>query len=274
MPPSFQAQFLRYKFESTDRMRNVIVHYHVFKNAGTTVDAALGRRFGGKHSSVEGEYPWDTITSKDVLDFVLKNPDLEAVSSHTARFPVPTHAQVVIHPLLFLRHPIDRVASIYRFEAKQPADSLSPSVEVAKSTDLRGFVEWGLSERGTAVFRNFQTIYLASRERDMRFARANLGDYLVAAARLNEIANVGVVDEFEATARQIETALLAKGIALPLSGGGVENSTAEGGLSLSERLAQISDQLGEALLARLMDENRFDMRLYEMARWRSMALAA
>ncbi|MHC4588862.1 MAG: hypothetical protein ACYTAQ_05875 [Planctomycetota bacterium] len=58
-----------------------------------------------------------------VLRHVRERPDVIAFSSHQARFPVPTDDAVEFHPIIFLRHPITRVASVYAFERRQRKDT-------------------------------------------------------------------------------------------------------------------------------------------------------
>ncbi|MGE8363273.1 MULTISPECIES: sulfotransferase family 2 domain-containing protein [unclassified Cupriavidus] len=246
----------------TDKIRDVIVHYHIFKNAGTTVDAILHAGFPETNGAVEGKYPWDTLTSQELLDYILANPTLEVVSSHQARLPLPEHPGLRIHPILFLRHPIDRVESVYHFERRQAPDSLSPSVRIAQSTDLKGFVEWGLSDEGTAVFRNFQTICLAGRERDMRTARATNADYLVASARLRELPFVGVVDRFEESARAMKRNMHFAFPHIAFHPGTAQNRSEGRATSLSKRLEHIALHLGDTVFDRVLNENRFDLELY------------
>lgn len=249
----------------TDTVRDVIVHYHIFKNAGTTVDSLLHANFTDTNGAVEGEYPWDTLTSRQLLDFILANPRLDVVSSHQARLPLPEHPGLRIHPIVFLRHPIDRVESVYRFERRQAPDSLSPSVRIAQNTDLRGFVQWGLSDEGTAVFRNFQTIHLAGRQRDMRSARATGADYLVAEARLRELPFVGVVDSFEASVAAMERKLRSAFPAIACSPTAALNRSEGRADRLSARIERIASELGDSLFDDLVRENRFDLDLYRQA---------
>jgi len=246
-------------------MRNVIVHYHIFKNAGSSVDGILHANFPDTHGAVEGVYPWDTLDSAALLDYILANPTLDVVSSHQARLPLPQHPGLRIHPILFLRHPIDRVESVYHFERKQAPDSLSPSVRIAQNTNLKGFVEWGLSDEGTAVFRNFQTIHLAGRQRDMRSARATNADYLVASARLRELPLVGVVDSFEASAAAIQRKLRSVFPDIVFSAEGALNRSEGRADRLSARIERIAGDLGDSLFDDLLSQNRFDLDLYMQA---------
>ncbi|WP_011296923.1 sulfotransferase family 2 domain-containing protein [Cupriavidus necator] len=245
-----------------DPIRDVIVHYHIFKNAGTTIDALLHANFPHSHGAVEGELPWDILSSDQLQQYILANPTLKVVSSHQARLPLPEHTSLRIHPIVFLRHPIDRVESIYQFERHEPDTHLSPGIQIAKNTDLKGFVEWGLSENGTAVFRNFQTIHLAGRETDMRYAAATQADFLVASARLRELSFVGIVDRFDASIQQLRQVLKPIYPDLQLTPSLALNTSIGRSNLLSARIARISEALGNTLLNELIKANQFDLELY------------
>ena len=66
--------------------RPIIIHYHFFKNAGTSVDAVLQRNFGAGWAS--REYP-PRSTSDVARDFLAANPHIVALSSHTLPLPPP-----------------------------------------------------------------------------------------------------------------------------------------------------------------------------------------
>lgn len=94
----------------TVEKRVVLIHYHLFKNAGTTIDGILSRRFPGDgHGHLEGTYPWSSVSPGALLDYVKAHPEIEAVSSHQAYLPLPDDQQIRFLPIVFLRHPIDRL---------------------------------------------------------------------------------------------------------------------------------------------------------------------
>ena len=114
-------------------MRRVIAHLHLFKNAGTSIDASLERNFGDgwvKHDNPHGGL---VLTSSELVAYLADRPAVQAVSSHLLRPPL-THAgqgydEITIDPIVFLRHPIDRIRSAYEFEARgrnsdKPTDSI------------------------------------------------------------------------------------------------------------------------------------------------------
>ena len=87
-------------------MRTVILHYHYFKNAGTSVDDILARNFPG--AWMTGEF--DGMNNHEaVARWIAANPQASAFSSHTAQFPLPAIEGVMVLPVVFLRHPLDRI---------------------------------------------------------------------------------------------------------------------------------------------------------------------
>ncbi|TMK06653.1 MAG: hypothetical protein E6G72_16545, partial [Alphaproteobacteria bacterium] len=100
--------------------RPIIIHYHFFKNAGTSVDAILQRNFGAGWTS--REYP-PRSTPNAAREFLTANPQIAALSSHTLPLPPPDIPDAEILPILFIRHPLDRLKSAYLFERNQRADT-------------------------------------------------------------------------------------------------------------------------------------------------------
>jgi hypothetical protein len=98
----------------------LLFHYHLFKNAGTSVDEILSRNFGRHWVEQEfNDVPTPGSASQLVHEFLAERPGIKAVSSHTARLPAPELAERVTLPIIFVRHPIDRLKSAYNFEREQ-----------------------------------------------------------------------------------------------------------------------------------------------------------
>jgi hypothetical protein len=245
-------------------MRQIIVHYHIFKNAGSTVDDLLARKFPGVWGGIEGPNPWDTVSQTELLEYVLANPALRAISTHQARLPTPVHPGLQFFPLVFLRHPIDRVGSVYSFERRQPASSPGQGVQIARSQDLPGYVRWRLIEGHGAVIWNYQTVHLAGRERDMRTAHATREDFEVAKQRLSELPFFGLVETFAESLQRMR-AYLEPPFGTLEGGHGVHNRSPERKATLAERIAELEAVLGPGLYQELLEKNAFDLELYEHA---------
>lgn len=178
--------------------RTIILHYHLFKNAGTSVDQVLRQNFGDRW--VTAEFPTHTgNNSADVAAWIQAHPQAVAFSTHTALGPVPQIAGVQVVSLMLLRDPIDRVRSAYRFERKQEADTWG--AQLAKEHDLEGYVRARLARPGDRQCRNFQSHRLAS---------LNPGDAPErerAIAALSGLSVVGLVEDFDGAMARLANAV-------------------------------------------------------------------
>lgn len=241
--------------------RPIVVHYHFFKNAGTSVDRTLQASFGATWASVERD---PRMAPHELRQFLMDNPWVTAVSSHTAMLPAPNVDGLEIIPVLFLRHPLDRVRSIYDFERRQDVDAPAPNK--AKETSLAGYVEWRL-DRADAVgdhsIADFQV---------HRLAPAGHGSGLSESARdaVDRLPFVGVVEEFRKSVQSLTSVLAAHFPSISLS---VERTNVTPGrpARLGERMDALRDELGPGLFERLAQQNRgdHDLWMYARARYRS-----
>jgi hypothetical protein len=62
------------KRRSGQGVRHVILHYHIFKNAGSTVRSILEQNFGPRFASVESEHPDDVVSHDALLRFLERQP--------------------------------------------------------------------------------------------------------------------------------------------------------------------------------------------------------
>lgn len=178
--------------------RTIILHYHLFKNAGTSVDQILQRNF--KDRWVTAEFPTNgDDNSALVADWIRDNPDAVAFSTHTALGPVPQIDGVRVISIMMLRDPVARIRSAYRFEQKQEAETWG--AQLAKEHDLEGYVTARLARVADRQCRNFQTHRLASMVPgdDPELTRA-----LVA---LDQLSVFGLVEDFDGTMQRLAAQL-------------------------------------------------------------------
>jgi len=97
-----------------NKNRVVIIHNHLFKNAGTTIDFSLKANFGEKF--VDHRDDAAMAEGPNYLGpYLEKNPDIVALSTHTLVLPLPSLDGMYLPMIMMLRHPIERVTSIYHF---------------------------------------------------------------------------------------------------------------------------------------------------------------
>ncbi len=114
--------------------RTVVLHYHLFKNAGTSLDEILKRNFGARWVTREFSMTGGD-NSAELAKWITEEEDAVAFSTHTGIGPVPEVPGVRIVTIMLLRDPISRIRSAYRFERSQRADTFG--ARLAKETDLR-----------------------------------------------------------------------------------------------------------------------------------------
>ncbi|QEW23947.1 Sulfotransferase family protein (plasmid) [Marinibacterium anthonyi] len=178
--------------------RTVILHYHLFKNAGTSLDQILKNNFGPRWVTREFPMSSDNNTAQ-VAEWIRSEPEAVAFSTHTALGPIPQIEGVRIVSVMLLRDPIARIRSAYRFERKQDADTWG--AELAKKHDLEGYVRARLERPKDRQCRNFQT---------HRLATLVPGDALErdrAIEGLRRLTVAGLVDDFDDAVSQLANAI-------------------------------------------------------------------
>ena len=119
--------------------RFVLLHYHIFKNAGTTIEYAMRRCFGKQFATVHGPDPNSILSGPDIAVFLASHRDIAAISSHHVKYPKPSAPGTIVFDVCVLREPLGRLRSVYHhFRRAEPVDDLSAR---AKEMDLRSFLD-------------------------------------------------------------------------------------------------------------------------------------
>jgi len=239
-----------------------LIHYHVFKNAGTSVDEALRRSFGSAFMAFEGVHAHDIQDVDDIRRFIAANPDVRAIGTHLGRPPLPdAHAL----PIVFLRHPLLRARSVFEFLRRDPAH--------AGPKDAFGaFVDWCLDEGNGGdgvVMRDYQVVHLSDASfcrPSILAARATADDLAQACRLLDGFGVVGIVEEHARSAAVFQRLYGPHAPALDFSSHWLNRTTTDRMRPLPEMLAEVEDLLGPGLYARLAAANQLDLRLYAHGR--------
>jgi len=245
-------------------VRSVVVHYHIFKNAGSSVDRLLAEAFGNGWATFDGTDPNQILSSRQLTAFLASRPDVKAMSSHQARPPLPAGFDSV--PIVFIRHPLDRVESVYEFVRRTPAH---PCHELLQRQSLSEYVSWVLQESsGAVVVRNYQTIHLSNasfRAAHIYDAKANDDDLREAIAFLESIPVVGIVERFADSVAQFSKQISQKIMPVRFEECRENLSTARTG-TLEERLEKLRHCITRSQWEALIEANRFDLELYDFAK--------
>lgn len=224
----------------------------------------LRKTFGDRWANHDKEQPAASISPEELAAYIQAHPEVLAVSSHHAVLPVPTIPQVEVIPVMFLRHPLDRVRSVYDFERRQGLETgpVSKGAEHAARLSFADYLRWRLDATQNGVVHNFQTVRLIYDRRYHRHALKD-ADFDRAWARVQALPFFGLVEQFDASIGLMNDLLQRRGIPLATNYVARNQSKREG--TLEERLDRMRHALGEPLWQELQDRNRRDLQLYERA---------
>ena len=233
--------------------RHLLLHAHMFKNAGSTFDHSLRRNFGDGFTDHRDD---DEMRRGAAYlgPYIEEHPGLRALSSHWVTFPLPALPDVVIHPVMLFRDPLERILSVYRFERRQEGDA--PGVTRARRHGFRDYVAWRLEQGVGPVIRNFHTRYCSG-----DYHGGDLDAmYLRAINTLDSTPLLGLVHRYEESMVLFEYLLEPFFGNLDLSGKAVNASDAVALDYVGKRERALSE-LGP-LLADVKEANRFDLKLH------------
>lgn len=246
-------------------MRYVLVHGHIFKNAGSTFDWSLQRSFGDGFLDHRDDQLMVKEGAEHVRELVLAQPGLAALSSHHLCNPLPEIDGVAFVPVYFLRHPLERIASVYSFEKQQ--DAQTPGAIEAKKKSFPGYVAWRMQPDVARTIRNYQTLFLAGRLRRPSDQALGLGVFGRAMATLRSVTRIGIVDRYDESMLLLEQSLrpLFPEIDLAYVKQNVSRKLASA--SLETRISKVLSQLGPQA-HKAIDENSLDLALYQLVNQR------
>lgn len=238
-------------------MRHVLLHGHIFKNAGTTLDWSLRRCFGDGFCEHRADREM-RLEPRRALAGALGNERIVALSSHSLPSPVPALDGLVLHPLYLLRHPIARLRSVYAFERRQ--DARTPGARAARAMGFREYVAWRMRDDVGPTIRNFQTRYLAGQFARKPGAAASSAVFDSALDYLKQTENIGIVELYDESMVMFEAALRPVFPAIDLAHV-PQNVGARG----EPKAGTVYEELGP-LCDEVIDRNSYDLALYSHAR--------
>lgn len=257
----FKRKVSAQNYEANNGKRLVIIHNHLFKNAGSTIDWAL------KHNFANGFVDHrDNDSMKRGADYLGQyidlHPSLCALSTHQLRLPLPKMDNVDFLLLTMFRHPLRRVVSVYYYERRQIGVS-TPGAEYARNHSLKEYVEWRLRSDVPPSVRNFHVRKTLPRRRPARQALAE-EDLLRAKEALKSMPLSGVVERFDESMAVFEDRLKVHFPEIDLSYL-PQNISSRPSSSEEDEIALLQRELGESLFSELVEENQMDLDLYECA---------
>lgn len=237
-----------------------LIHYHIFKNAGTSWEHALNGQFGKAYRKYDGPAGYSGLLEKDDLARYFHNHlEVLALSSHIACLPPPKISGHTVITSILLRNPLLRIYSSYFFEKNQ--DAPTPGAINAKRYDFKGYINWRKRHSPFAIF-NFQTNFCVSEGGERAPYELVPALYEKAIENLEQVSIVGTVEQYGKSLQMLEN-VLGKYLPTVHLAQAVLNVTSPA--STEKRLAEMSELLGESLMAELTEKNQVDMQLHEYA---------
>jgi len=234
-------------------MKNpVCVHFHIFKNAGSTMEWIFKKNFSENAISIDSNDPLGMLHFENILEILEKKPETKSISSHQFRFPIYNNIRFEFIPIVFLRQPIDRAISIYYFQRRR-TKVVEGSVK-AKELDLNGYIKWCLETKDNIQMKNFQVLYLSDKP---LLSIIDKKDYKIALQRIKESKIIGIVDRFD------ESLVVAEEI-LHEYFPNIDLSYIKQNISNGKNLEQISkeEMIEESVLKELYKKNDLDLKIY------------
>lgn len=237
--------------------RSVIIHYHMFKNAGSSVDAILQHNFGDKWVEIEGPDN-KKLTPEMMVEYINANPEVKAISSHTAQVTLPNIPNVNIIPIFFFRHPVGRIQSAYNFERKQDSDA--PGAVKAKEVDFPEYLAWRLASPTMTQVVNFH----AYRLKDFKKTTYNReGQYLRPRAlqALKLLPFVGLVERFDESMAKFGELIKPHFPEFDMISARA-NTNSNPDATIRAKLKSFEESIGRPTFTNLMQLNAIDLELY------------
>lgn len=193
--------------------RLIILHYHIFKNAGTSFDAALSKAFGDERKFISH---WDNeamIKGRQpyLEEFLSRHGNLKAIASHEFCFKAKDSYDFKYIPVTFIRCPILRALSVYTFERAQTDVKTHGSIKAKEVNSFEEFVGWYLNESPSKTITNFQirrcSLDFGCEQTEAIFSE----DYLENAKKnLKDYFNFGIVESYSHSIEKLSEKLKLK----------------------------------------------------------------
>lgn len=249
-----------------NKPRSLIIHGHMFKNAGSSFDWSLARSFGDGFIDHRDDEAMKTGAAY-LEPWLQANPHCNALSSHWITAPLPQVAGLELHLCLLFRDPIERTRSVYQFERSQQGVE-TPGAVRAKKMDFQEYMQWQMQPMPGPVVKNYQTRYCSGEYLGEDLASM----YARARALVGHTDTIGLVHRYDESMVLFEYQLQSVFPNLDLSYV-KQNVLSDGEADLSQRRQSVLTELGPDA-DRVLSENEYDLRLFEFAEERFSELIA
>jgi len=246
-----------------NKKRNIIVHYHLFKNAGTSIDLMLEDSFGSDWIQ------YDETTEKHgkmlpsrLIEYILANKNIKAISSHRLVPPIINHEYLNVFPIILIRNPIDRAFSAYQFQVK--VQKSFGTLETTFEDYIKHFAKPNLLNKNSIM--NYQSIHLSNSSYDLlnidfENKSNNLKFYEEALKNIESLELIGLVDQYDSYINKFGLKYSRFFPELKITTHH-ENVTQDKNKTLEEKILNIKNSLTQETYNLLVSNNSEDQKLY------------
>jgi hypothetical protein len=245
------------KDDSRTGPRHIILHYHIFKNAGSTIYHILERNFGKRVAQVDSAHFNEVLDNDVLLAFLKKHRRVRAVSSHHLLPPKPAHPDFVLHDILFLRDPLARLSSMYDFNRRTDTPHGPLSTE-AKRRTIGDFMRL-LMDAYPHYVNNAQTNFLAARNANVQETALETAFRV---ARQSDVLGIAELFDLSAVLAEHSLAPFFRGINF---GYIAQNVSFRAPRKLEAHLVHFREACGDHTYEQLLQSNSLDLALLELA---------
>jgi len=245
-------------------MQHLILHYHIFKNAGTSLDGILKRIFDDQFKAFDKKNPGGNISPSEVNSLIQKYQSLKVFSSHQIKFPKPKLQGYQPHQIVFLRHPLARVESCFQFEK-------NVQKLMSEATTLEQYVQKHLNSDHVGAIIGLQTRVLADnilfKEGGLKKLCNNTA-YQSAISNLKQCPTFGIVEDYARSLDLFEvhfSNIFPEFKILEEEKGKRLNVSRDSHNKLDDALSSLKEKLHPSTYERLLEQLAPDIRLYNKA---------
>ena len=189
--------------------RKIVVHYHLYKAAGSTIINGLRSYFGqDKVLEVDKEADYAKERAYNIEFFeklVDSHPETTAYTAHRIVPNIHFSARLDVYPITFVRHPLLRANSVYRFERIRQDEW--PRKHIARKYQLDGWIDWCLDSNQGIECRNVQSRLFSLNDHGQDVTDLNSvihrGNLPLVYERLDAMPTVGIVEMFDLSLKKI-----------------------------------------------------------------------
>jgi hypothetical protein len=253
------------RFVKSSSMRLVILHHHIFKNAGSTLDSVLAREFNNDfvefHTDVSDS---GRVYPGQLLLYLDKNPNVKAVSSHHffgqdfySYLDYVQRNRYAFVDFILLRHPISRLASIYLYY-QGVENGENPLQIFAKNHNFSAFIQYVIDKHPNFSINPQVTIFGGDRY-GVPPANKQL-DHAI--ERMLLATGLGLVEQYDKSMVVAEYFLQPLFPSLELNGKSQNISARTGIANYDGSLESIEREIGSVLFKEICRLNELDIQLW------------